>query len=48
MNRLTQSKKIPILPLLVAMALFAVAATGPARAGMSDFNGDGHPGLCAL
>ena len=37
------SKKIPILVLLVALALCAVAATGPARAGMSDLNGDGHP-----
>ena len=42
MNPMTQFKRIPILPLLVAMALFAVA-TDPAQAGMSDFNGDGHP-----
>jgi FG-GAP-like repeat len=39
----SQSKKIPILPLLIALALVVVAAAGAARAGMSDFNGDGHP-----
>jgi hypothetical protein len=42
MSRLTQFKKIPILPVLLAMALVAVAAAS-AQAGMSDFNGDGHP-----
>ena len=42
MNRLTQFKKIPILPVLIALALVVVAA-GSARAAMSDFNGDGHP-----
>ena len=43
MNRLTQSKKIPILPLLIALALVVVAAAGAARAAISVFNGDGHP-----
>ena len=42
MNPLTQCKKIPILPLLFALALVVVAAAGAARAAMSDFNGDGH------
>src|SRR5690242_21311839 len=42
MNRLTQFKKIPILPVLIALALVVVAA-GSARAAISDFNGDGHP-----
>ena len=41
-NPLTQFKKIPILPLLIALALVARAA-GTARAAISDFNGDGHP-----
>ena len=43
MNQLTHFKRTSILPLLVALAFFAVAAAGSARAGMSDFNGDGHP-----
>src|SRR5882724_3960937 len=43
MNPLTHVKKIPILPLLIALALFVVAAAGSARAGISDFNGDGQP-----
>ena len=43
MNPLTQFKKIPILPLLLALALVVVAAAGAARAAISDFNGDGHP-----
>ena len=42
MNPLTQFKKIPILPLLIALSLVARAA-GAARAAISDFNGDGHP-----
>ena len=42
MNPLTHFKKIPILPLLIALALVAWAA-GAARAAISDFNGDGHP-----
>jgi FG-GAP-like repeat len=42
MNPLTQFKKIPILPLLIAVALVAWAA-GTAQAVISDFNGDGHP-----
>src|SRR6266516_2205918 len=41
-NPLTQFKKIPILPLLIALALVARAA-GTARAAIIDFNGDGHP-----
>ena len=43
MNPLTQFKKIPILPLLIALALVVLAAAGGARAAISDFNGDGHP-----
>src|SRR5438046_9804136 len=43
MNPLTQCKKIPILPLLIALALVVCAAAGAARAAISDFNGDGHP-----
>ena len=43
MNPLTQCKKIPILPLLIALALVVLAAAGGARAAISDFNGDGHP-----
>src|SRR5437868_15104752 len=43
MNPLTQCKKIPILPLLIALAFVVVAAAGAARAAISDFNGDGHP-----
>ena len=43
MNPLTHFKKIPILPLLIALALVVVAAAGAARAAISDFNGDGHP-----
>ena len=43
MNPLTQFKKIPILPLLIALALVVAAAAGAARAAISDFNGDGHP-----
>src|SRR5439155_1058326 len=43
MNPLTEFKKIPILPLLIALALVVVAAAGAARAAISDFNGDGHP-----
>ena len=42
MNPLTQFKKIPILPLLIALALVAWAA-GADLAAISDFNGDGHP-----
>src|SRR5437763_14058757 len=42
MNPLTQFKKIPILPLLIALALVAWAA-GAGGTGISDFNGDGHP-----
>ena len=41
MNPLTQFKKIPILPLLIAVSLVGLA--GAARAAISDFNGDGHP-----
>src|SRR5438034_1200626 len=47
MNPLTQFKKIPILPLLIALTLVVVASAprtaGAARAAISDFNGDGHP-----
>ena len=43
MNPLTQCKKIPILPLLIALALVVLAAADAARAAISDFNGDGHP-----
>jgi len=43
MNPLTQFKKMPILPLLIALALVVVAAAGAAGAAISDFNGDGHP-----
>ena len=42
MNPLTQFKKIPISPLLIVLALVAWAA-GAGGAGISDFNGDGHP-----
>ena len=42
MNPLTQFKKIPILPLLIALAL-VVRAAGAAWAPIGDFNGDGHP-----
>jgi hypothetical protein len=42
MNPLTHCKKIPILPLVIALALVAWA-TGTAKAEISDFNGDGHP-----
>ena len=42
MNSLTHFKKIPILPLLIALALVAWTA-GTAQAVISDFNGDGHP-----
>ena len=42
MNPLTQVKKIPILPVLIALALVAWAA-GTAQAAIGDFNGDGHP-----
>jgi len=42
MNLLTQFKKIPFLPSLIAVALVAWAA-GTAQAAISDFNGDGHP-----
>ena len=43
MNPLTQFKKIPILPILIALAPVVVAAAGTARAAISDFNGDGSP-----
>src|SRR5437762_11964312 len=43
MNPLTQFKKIPILPLLIALALVAWAAGAEGGAAKSDFNGDGHP-----
>src|SRR5437773_2298653 len=46
MNPITQSKKIPILPLLIALALVVVA--GAARAAIGDFNGDGHPDYVLL
>ena len=39
---LTQLKKIPILPLLIALALVARSADAYLAA-ISDFNGDGHP-----
>src|ERR1043166_516864 len=42
MNPLTHFKKIPTLPLLIALALAARAA-GTAQAAISDFNRDGHP-----
>ena len=42
MNPLTQFKKIPILPLLIALALVARGADADGAA-ISDFNGDGHP-----
>jgi len=42
MNPLTQFKKIPILPLLIALALVARSADAYLAA-ISDFNGDGHP-----
>ena len=48
MNPLTQCKKIPILPLLIALALVVCAAAGAARAAISDFNGDGHPDYVLL
>src|SRR5437762_12125274 len=43
MNPLTQFKKIPILPLLIALALVAWAAGAEGGAAISDFNGDDHP-----
>jgi len=42
MNPLIQFKKIPILPLLIALALVARSADAYLAA-ISDFNGDGHP-----
>ena len=42
MNPLTPFKKIPILPLLIALALVARSADAYLAA-ISDFNGDGHP-----
>jgi hypothetical protein len=42
MNPLTQFKKIPSLPLLIALALVARSADAY-FATISDFNGDGHP-----
>jgi hypothetical protein len=42
MNPLTQFKRIPILPLLIALALVARAADANLAA-IGDFNGDGHP-----
>ena len=42
MNPLTQFKKLPILPLVIALALVVVAAAGAVRAAISDFDGDGH------
>src|SRR6266487_3832825 len=43
MNPLTQFKKILILPLLIALALVVWTAGAAGGAGISDFNGDGHP-----
>ena len=43
MNPLTQFKKISILPVIIALTLVVVGTAGSARAGMSDFDGDGHP-----
>jgi len=43
MNPLTQFKKIPILPCLIALSLVALASLPVAQAAISDFNGDGHP-----
>src|SRR5437764_1440310 len=47
MDPLTQFKKIPILPVLIALALVAPTA-GADGAAVSDFNGDGHPDYVLL
>ena len=47
MNSPTPFRKMSILALLIALALFAGAA-GTARAAISDFNGDGHPDYVLL